>query len=144
MTDEKITFRVDGSTKQQLDTYEHLNVSSLMRSLTENYVHLGDTVEVSLQRKLKDKENKLDRKRLEKQGLENDIERIEREIEDIQQKIKERREQTPESVIEFAEKIKAGRFPQDKLDADNPAVKNYAQKAGLPPTQFINKVQERL
>lgn len=141
---ERINFRVDAELKDQLDAKENLNTSGLMRSLLESYLLVGDTIEVGLERRLKDAEQELERKRLEKVRLEGEIEKVEREIDKLEQRIEERRQQTPEEVIEFAEKVKSEALSPDQLVADNPAVTNWAQKAGIPPDEFTRLVEERL
>jgi len=141
---EKVSARIDADLKQQLTQNESMNLSGLLRSLLSNYVRMGDAVEASLQRRLKDKENELNNKQLEKRQIENDIEQLERDIERIEEKIKERRNTTPEQVVEFAEKIKAGQFSEDLLDVENAGLKNWAQKAGLPPEKFRREVEDRL
>ena len=140
----RVSFRVDRDVKEQLDREENLNTSGLLRSLLEGYLLAGDAVQVGLERRRKDKEAELDRKRLEKTRIENEIDRIERELEQLDAKIEERRQQAPEQVIEFAQSVKSGRFPEESLDPENAAVQNWAQKAGLGPERFIEEVQTRL
>lgn len=139
----RISVRVDETTKEQIEQ-DHLNTSSLVRELLKNYVRVGDTVEVSLRRRLKDKEAELENKRLEKTQLENEIDRLEREVDELQEKIKQRQESTPEEVIEFVEKVKADSFPREQLDTENPAIQTWANKAGLPPDRFVSEVDSRL
>jgi len=139
-----VSFRVDRATKDQLDTDDNLNTSGLMRSLVESYLLTGDSVEAGLERRLADKENALERKRLERARVDSDIEKIEREITRLEKKLEERRQATPEEVIEYAEKVKAGTVPVDNLAPDNPATENWAQKAGIHVEEFIDLVEERL
>lgn len=141
---DRVTFRVNSELKDQLDKDESLNTSGLLRDLLDNYLRMGDTVEASLQRRYKDKENELNNKQLEKRSLENDIEKLERDLERLEKKMEQRRNSTPEEVIEFAEKMKADKFHREQLEPENEALKNWAQKAGIPATKFIRQVEERL
>lgn len=138
-----ISVRVGEETKRQLDK-DHLNTSSLLRELAENYLRMGDVVEVSLRRRLKDKEQELDDKRLERTKLDNEIERLEREVDELQAKIEQRQEAVPEEVSEFVERVRSGSFGEENLVPDNPAVANWATKAGIPAEEFVYKVEQRL
>lgn len=142
--DERITIRIGNDLESWLNQQDHLNVSSLARDLLRSYITVGDTVEVGLERRLKDAEQKLERKEMEKTRVEQEIEQLRREIDRIEQKLAERRSQTPEEVIKFAQRIESNRFNEDNLTADNPAVQNHAQKAGISPTNFIQEVETRL
>lgn len=142
--DPRVSFRYPEEKKEQLESDESVNVSGLMRSLADAYLLAGDTVEAGLQRRLKDKENELERKRLEKARVESEMDNLQREISQLEKKIDERRQQTPEEIIEFAEGVKSGRFTEEQLEVDNPAVKNWANKAGVPPGTFVEEVTERL
>lgn len=138
-----ISVRIERETKRELDRRDDLNLSGLVRGLLENYLRVGDAVEVALEKRLQDQEDKLRDLQRQKADIESRIDRTEREIDDLRDKIKERRESVPEEVVEFAERIKSGRFNGD-LDADNPAVINQADKSGLTVEKFIRKVEERL
>jgi len=139
-----VSVRIDEGTKDRLDDRDDLNLSGLMRGLLEDYLRVGDSVEVALQKRLQDKEDELRDLQMRKTELENEIQRKEREIEDIRSKIKQRRESTPDEVIEFAERVKTGQFRRDQLDPENAALKNWAQKAGVSPDKFIREVEDRL
>lgn len=140
---ESVSVRIDPETKDRLDDRDDLNLSGLLRGLLEEYLYVGDSVEVALQRRLQEKEEELKELELRKTDIENQIERTERELEDIQHKIQQRRESTPEEVIQFAEKVKAGEFVGD-LETSNPAIENKARNAGISPEKFIRLVKERL
>jgi len=140
--DVTLTARVSNTTKQQLP--DHVNKSSLMRELVQNYVRAGDSVEVSLERRKKDIESELNNLKLQRQEIENEIASKERELDSIQEKLKNRREQAPEAVITFADRITNDIFQRDQLEPDNPAVQTWANKAGLEPERFISEVEERL
>jgi chromosome segregation ATPase len=141
---DKITVRVDDEQSRRLDRSE-VNVSGLVRSLLDNYFVSTDTVEAGLQKQLADLEDELARLEREKTDLETRIERKRREIERVEHKLKQRRESTPEEAVEFAEKIESGQFPIGNLDADNVAVQNYAEKAGIPdPEKFVLLVREEI
>lgn len=142
--DAAITVRVDSDVKQQLDTEENVNTSAVVRSMLETYLLRGDAVEVGLERRIEQKRRELERLRLQKQQLETDIESVQHEVETLEEQLSERRQSTPEEVVQFAERIESGRFSHDQLDAENPALMNWASKAGLPPERFITEVKTRL
>lgn len=139
-----VSVRIDEETKDRLDSRDDLNLSGLMRGMLEDYLRVGDSVEVALEKRRQEKEEELKELEIRKTELENQIAQTERELDDIQSKIDERRNSVPEEVVEFAEKIKSGQFRHEQLDPDNPALQNWSQKAGLSPNQFIRKVEDRL
>lgn len=141
--DATLSIRVGEDLKQRLDK-DHFNTSSLMRELAENYLRMGDVVEVSLRRRLADKEAELKDKRLEREQLTNEIEKLDREVDELQEKINQRQQNVPEEVVEFAAKVDSGSISADQLTSDNPAVQTWAGKAGLEPDDFIYEVEKRL
>lgn len=142
--DATLSVRVDEGIKEQLDTQEHVNTSSVVREMLKAYLLRGDTVEVGLDRRIEHERKKLERLRLQREQITTDIEKAEHEIETLEQLLSERRSSAPEEVIAFAERVESGRFSHDQLEPSNPAVKNWASKAGLPPERFIGEVEARL
>lgn len=141
--DATLSIRVGGDLKERLDR-DHFNTSSLLRELAENYLRMGDVVEVSLRRRLADAEAELKDKRLEREQLSAEIEKLERQVDELQEKIKQRQESVPEEVVEFAAKIQNGAVSAEQLDPENPAVQTWAGKSGLEPDDFIYQVEQRL
>jgi septal ring factor EnvC (AmiA/AmiB activator) len=141
--DEKITFRVDADTKRRLDS-GHLNKSAVMRDLADKYARTGDTEEAALLVEREQKEDRLRELKREKSDLESDIDRVEREIDRLDRRIEQRRENTSDEAKEIADRIESGKFRKSQLTEDNPAVINWAQKAGLDPDTFIFEVREEL
>lgn len=142
--DVTLSIRVDRATKEQLDTEEHVNTSSVVRDLINAFLLRGDAVEVGLERRIEHERKKLERLRLQREQITTDIESVEHEIETLEQLLSNRRRSTPEEVIEFVEGVNSGRFSAGQLDPDNEALKNWASKAGLPPERFISEVENRL
>lgn len=141
---ERLSVRVDPSIKSELDEQANLNTSGLVRDLLDAYLILGDSIEVGLERRLKDAEQELQTLERKKTEITNKIEAKRREVDRIETKIEERRNQTPEAVIEFAERIRSDAFDRGHLEPDNPAVKNWASKAGIGPADFVEAVERRL
>lgn len=143
MSDDKITFRVDSDTKRRLDS-GHLNKSAVLRSLAAKYARSGDTTEAALRVEQQEKEERLTELKREKSDIQADIDRLEREISRIDRRLEQHRNQVTEEAVEIAERIQDGRFKMSQLTEDNPAVKNWAQKAGLEVDRFIFEVQQEL
>jgi len=140
---EKITFRVDSDTKRQLSG-GHNNMSGIMRDLAEKYSRTGDTLEAALLVEREQNEDRLRELKRDKSDIQSEIDKVERELTRIDRRLEQRRENTTEEAMELAEQIDSGLFPMDNLDADNPAVKNKAQKAGLDVSEFIFEVRGEL
>jgi chromosome segregation ATPase len=141
---ETLSVRVERDKKKQLNNRPDLNVSGLVRGLLDDYLRVGDSVEVALEKRLKEKQERKKDLEMQKADLESKIQRKEWEIEDLQDKIKTRRESVPEEVVTFAERINAGTFSHEQLDTDNAALQNWADKAGLSPERFRSEVEQRL
>lgn len=141
--DEKITFRVDSDTKRRLDS-GHVNKSSVMRSLAEKYARTGDTEEAALLVEREQKEERLRELQRDKGDIQAEIDKIERHIDRIDRQVEQRRENTTEEAETLAQQIENNTFPRENLTADNPAVKNKANQAGLEVEAFIYDVREEL
>lgn len=142
--DAAITVRVSKDVKQQLDTEENVNTSAVVRQMLKTYLLRNDAVEVGLDRRIEQKCKEKERLQRQKQSIETDIEAVEQQIEALEEQLSERRQSTPEEVEEFAEKVESGMLDYGQLEPDNPAVTNWAGKAGLPPERFVTEVKSRL
>lgn len=140
----QVSYRENADVHDYLDGLEHVNKSSLLRSLTAAYVRTGDAVEVGYQKRLSDAQTEIRNKRAQVAILESDIEELQREIADLEKKIEERRNSTPEEVVDLAEEVEDGLFPADALEPDNPGIQNRAGKAGLSPRAFVREVERVL
>lgn len=143
MGEDKITFRVDSDTKRRLDS-DHVNKSAVMRDLANKYARTGDTEEAALLVEREQKEDRLRELQREKSDIQSEIDRQEREISRIDRRIEQRRENTTDEAQEVAQRIQEGRFKRSQLTEDNPAMINWAQKAGLDVDAFLFEVQEEL
>ena len=143
VSDEKITFRVDADTKRRLDG-KHVNKSAVMRDLADKYARTGDTEEAALLVEREQAEDRLRELEREKSDIDSEINRVEREINRLDRRIEQRRENTSDEAKEIAERIDDGRFKKAQLTEDNPAILNWAQKAGLDADTFIYEVRKEL
>jgi len=143
MGEDKITFRVDSDTKRRLDA-GHVNKSAVMRDLADKFARTGDTEEAALLVEREQKEDRLRDLKRDKSDIQAEIDRLDREIDRLDSRIDQRRNNTSEEAKEIAERIEEGRFKREQLTEDNPAVKNWAQKAGLDVDAFLFEVREEL
>jgi len=144
MSKKRKTFSLDRDIHSQLTDREQLNASAVVNELLRQYLVQGNGQDVGLRMRLKDIDREIEQKQSEIGRIEAQIDRLQQEREDIQAQIQQRREEGIEEVQEFAEKIQDGMFDTENLTEDNPAVENFATKAGLTPERFIEKVQRRL
>lgn len=82
--------------------------------------------------------------RLRKEQLESDISNLksqlrekENELNRVDEKLGEHKSETEQVITDAREK-----FAGHELDPEDPAVRNYASKADLPVSEFIERVQE--
>lgn len=142
VSDEKITFRVDGDTKRRLDG-KHVNKSAVMRDLANKYARTGDSEEAALLVEREQKEDRITELQRDKSEIQADIDRLEREISRIDRRLEQRRENTSDEAKQLARDIEKGAF-KGNLSPENLAVKNKAQSAGLEVETFIFEVEEEL
>lgn len=138
------SFTIDRDVAGQLSNREEMNASAVVNELLRQYLAHGEAADAGLQMRKKEVEREIEELQTEKARIGSKIDRKERELEDIRRQIEERRESGLKHVTELAEKIQSGTFPMDNLAPDNPAVKNYAQKASMTPERFIDEVRDEL
>jgi len=117
------------------DNYEYLsnhdNASALVRDLVEKYRSDGNREKAALKLRREQKARELDSARKEVQRLESDLSQIDALIDDLN-------EADDGGIDEADESLK-----NVSLERDNPAIKNWAGKLGLTPTELIDELKER-
>lgn len=136
------TFSLDEEVQEELSEREHLNASSLANEFFRQYLFQGEDTDAALQMRKKDLEREIETLRQEQARIDSKIERKQDEKEEVKDMIRQRRKQGQEDIETFIETILSN--PEKQLNVDNPAVKNYAQKANMTPERFITEVEDRL
>lgn len=107
-----------------------INASGLVNRLVTNYRTAGED-DVAMFRL---RESQL---KSEVEGLENRLEMKREELKRVRQQIGAFEDSTEDVLREAAENL-----DPTTLNADNPAVRNWAGKAGLTPEDFVERVQD--
>jgi len=136
------TFSLDEEVQEELAEREHLNASSLANEFFRQYLFQGEDTDAALQMRKKDLDREIESLRQEKGHIQSKIERKQNEREEVKDLIKQRRREGYKDIQEFIDEVLA--HPERQLEVDNPAVKNYAQKANMTPERFIREVEEQL
>jgi len=118
------------------ENYEYLsnhdNASALIRDLVEKYRTDGNREKAALKLRREQKARELDSAREEVQRLESDLSQIDALIDDLNEA------EDGSNIDKAAESLE-----NVPLDRDNPAIKNWAGKLGLTPTELIDELKKR-
>lgn len=144
MGKETRSFSIDDDVDSQLDHRQDLNASAVVNEFLREYLAAGKAPDAALTMRKERLEDQLEDARAEKNRLKSRISRLERELEDVRQQINTRRNQKSQAVLDFAEKVRAGRFPRENIGPDNAAIKNAAGKAGITPDRFVDQLEAEL
>jgi len=140
----RISATIEKQLKEQLDSRESINKSSLIETLLKEYLAHGESTTVALKVRREELRKKKQNKELRKKTINNEIESLENQIEELTTKIEERQRQGLEGVSEMVEKIENKELNPDYLHPNNPIVKEKASRAGVPPERFVSEVEKRL
>lgn len=144
VSEQRITFRVDDDTKRRLGG-DHTNLSGVMRDLAQRYAATGDTEEAALLVEREQVEEDIRELQQEISELEARLAKKQRDLERIDARVEQRRETITDEAWEYAEKAVESPRPVDEMVApDNPAVENYAVKAGKNVEEFMYEVRRVL
>lgn len=142
MSKKRKTFSLDEEVQEELAERDHLNASSLANEFFRQYLFQGEDTDAALQMRKKDLDREIETLRQEQAHIESKIERKQDERENVKDMIRQRRLEGHKEIQDFVDNVLNN--PDEQLDVDNPAVKNYAQKANMTPQRFITEVEERL
>lgn len=142
MGDEKITFRVDSDTKRRLGG-KHTNLSGVMRDLASRFAATGDTEEAALLVEREQVEEEIRDIKGDISDLEAQLSRKERDLERIDRRVEQRRETITDEAKEYAQIARNSSSPtEEMITPENPALENYAGKAGKSVEEFIYEVRQ--
>jgi chromosome segregation ATPase len=131
------SFSIDQDVADMLAERDDLNASAVVNKFLREYVAGGRGEEAALEIRLNELDDEI-------ADLEKELEQKRRERERIESQLDSRRSELREQLTEVEQKVRAGEFPRENVDADNPAIQNWASKAGVPAERFANELQARL
>jgi len=137
--EEMLSARVPEDLKRLVDADERSNQEIVRAALWREF---GGERKASVERRIEEKENRINMIRREKNEREREIEEEEQELEALKAKvenIEEKKDEYQEQLEEVAELLPAPR----NRDADHPAVKAQSKKLGVEPEELINDLAER-
>jgi len=108
------------------------NVSAVVTDLVEQYARTGDRGSAGLELQRKHKLNELEEAK-------ETVSRLQTEIDELTTLIEERQAQETSKLEEARDALSgiSGR----QLTTDNPAVENWSEKLGVPPSELIEKLE---
>jgi len=124
---------IDDDLAELIDQRDDLNFSAFVNELTRDYFTSGESTDRALELKLQHIEREIEETKEELDRLRNERNRIEELIE-------ERRDRQ-EPVVEELRRI-ADQSPTFDLHEDNDAVQQKAAKAGMTPSELVERVRE--
>jgi len=122
---------LDADLKQRAQSNAHINLSGLCNDLLEEYFASGSSSKARL-------EAKRDRLLQQREHLETELAHLNEEIETVEAQLaecEERDRHRDKKVEELAEQL------PDDVDAENPAVQNWATKLDLTPAQLTDEIR---
>ena len=131
------SFSVDEDIADLLSERDDLNKSAIVNQFLREYLAGGDGEEAALRIRLE----RLDE---EIADTEKELTRLKRERDRIQDRLSDKQAQINEVLDEVAEKVRAGEFPRENIDAGNLAIQNWAAEAGVPADRFVDELEAQL
>jgi chromosome segregation ATPase len=131
------SFSVDEDVAEMLAERDDLNASAVVNKFLREYVAGGRGEEAALEIRLNELDDEI-------ADLEKELEQKRRERDRIESQLDERRSELREQLTAVEQKVRQGQFPADNVDADNPAIQNWASKAGVPAERFVDELRARL
>jgi len=131
MTKERRTISID----EEVDDYlgsDGVNASELINKLVKSHASAGGDKRAML-------ELREEQLMSEVNGLENRLEGKREELESVRDRLSEFRSDSNEVVREAADELE---FHAVTLDPDNPAIQKWAEKADLPPEDFLDRLKD--
>lgn len=135
MAKERKTVSMDETLAEEIDRRPELNLSGVVEDFLRGYLSYGDKTSAALEARLE----ALERQR---EQLKTELDDVEAEMEEVRTLLEEQREAEShhdEVLDELAEKFPDG----DQLTADNPAVRNWANKLDRRPTELVDEIEHR-
>lgn len=128
-------FTIDRENAEFLETFD--NQSAKVNSLLTAFREGGDVMDEAIQR------YRLESERAELRSLEKEAEHQQERVKmqeelvaDLEQSLKREADKQEDILTEAADAL--ADTPRSALDEDNPAVENWARKAGLSPAEFLD------
>ncbi|WP_143095843.1 hypothetical protein [Natronobacterium haloterrestre] len=135
MSKRRKSVTIDEHLADEVDRRDEINFSGLVNDLIESYLSGGVTankMKTALTVRLDRIDNEIEQK-------EKRLEQLKEERDEIQSLIEEhdeRRDPTVEQALQVLQDI-----PEEHLHPENKAVKNWAGKTGIPPSELIEMVK---
>lgn len=131
------SFSIDEDIDEMLADRDDLNASAAVNAFLREYVATGRGEEAAL-------EVRLDQLDEEISDLQRQLDQKKRERERIEHRLEERRSDLEAQLTTVEQKVRAGEFPRDNVDEENPAIQNWASKAGVEPKRFVDRLKARI
>jgi len=141
MTDdeEMLSARVPEDLKRLVDADERSNQEIVRAALWREF---GGERKASVERRIEEKENRINMIRREKNEREREIEEEEQDLEALKAKVESIEEKQDEYENQLEDKAELLPDPPGR-DPENPAVKKQAEKLGVEPEQLLDDLTER-
>lgn len=131
------SFSVDEDIDELLAEREDINASAVVNKFLREYIAGGKGTEAALEARIQQLDGEI-------ADLEKDLQRKRRERERLNNQVERERQSMHEAVDELVTMVHEGDFFRENLDVDNDAVVKKASEAGVPTERFIEEVEARL
>lgn len=130
------SFSIDEDLDNLLSEREDINASAVVNNFLREYVAGGKGTEAALEARIQQLDEEI-------ADLEKDLQRKRRERERLNNQIERERQSLHEAVDEVVAMVRNNNFVAD-LEPDNPMLSNKASDAGVPTERLIEEVEARL
>lgn len=131
------SFSIDEDVNELLSERDDINASAVVNKFLREYVAGGRGEEAALEIRLNELDDEI-------ADLEKELEQKRRERDRISDQLDSRRSELRDQLLEVEQKVTQGQFPRENVDAENPAIQNWASKAGVPADRFVDELEARL
>lgn len=140
MTDEEmLSARVPEELKRLVDADQRSNQEIVRAALWREF---GGERKASVERRIEEKENRINMIRREKNEREREIEEEEQDLDALKAKVESIEEKKDRYETELEDAADLLPDPSDR-DPDNPAVKAQASNLGVSPEELLDDLAER-
>jgi len=131
------SFSIDEDVAEVLSERDDINASGVVNQFLREFISNGRGKEAALEVRVSQLDEEI-------ADLETDLERKRRERERLEEQLESRRSNLYDVLERVESMIERGDFPRENVSPDNAAIQNYANDAGVPADRFVDELEGRL
>lgn len=137
MTKVARSFSIEEDIAELLSDREDINASAVVNSYLREYIAGGRGREAALETRVEQLDGEI-------ADLEKSLDRKRRERDRLEEQLSREREALHEAVAAVVKMVESGAFPRENVTVENEAIMRHASEAGVPAERFVEEVEARL